>query len=74
MTPRKILIKYAISIIKEVATSPKHIEVQYENDAVYVWFYYEDVGNKSIVLYKFKSIKENRLKYLEIIKRIKSWE
>jgi hypothetical protein len=27
-----------------------------------------------MVLYKFKTIKENRLKYLEIIKRIKSWE
>ena len=71
MTPRKQLINYAISIIKEVATSPKDIEVHYDNNSIYVWFS-DDGFNKAMVLYKFKSIKENRLKYLEIIKRTRA--
>jgi hypothetical protein len=71
-TPRKQLINYAISIIKEVATSPKDIEVHYDNNSIYVWFLSDYVNGKAMVLYKFKTIKENRLKYLEIIKRIRA--
>lgn len=69
-TPRKQLINYAISIIKEVAIGQKDIEVHYDNYSIYVWFS-DDGFNKAMVLYKFKTIKENRLKYLEIIKRIR---
>ena len=70
-TPRKILINYAISIIKEVATNPKDIKVEYNNHIIWVVF---DNGSDDGFLYlsKGKSIKENRLKYLEIIKRIRA--
>ena len=71
MTPRKQLINYAISIIKEVATSPKDIKVEYNNNIIWIIF---DNGSDDgfMSLSKRNSIKENRLKYLEIIKRIKS--
>ena len=71
MTPRKILINYAISIIKEVATSPKDIKVEYNNHIIWVVF---DNGSDEGFMYlsKGNSIRENRLKYLEIIKRIRA--
>lgn len=70
MTPRKQLIKFAISIIKEVATSPKDIKVEYNNHIIWVVF---DNGLDDGFMYlsKSNSIKENRLKFNEIIKRIK---
>jgi hypothetical protein len=71
MTPRKQLIKYAISIIKEVAKSPKDIKVEYTNNIIWVVF---DNGSDDGFMYlsKYETIKRNRLKYLEIIKRIRA--
>jgi hypothetical protein len=71
MTSRKQLINYAISIIKEVAISPKDIKVEYNNHIIWVVF---DSGSDDgfMSLSKRNSIKENRLKYLEIIKRIRA--
>lgn len=70
MTPRKQLIKFAISIIKEVAISPKSIKVEYNNHIIWVVF---DNGSDDGFMYlsKSNSIKENRLKFNEIIKRIR---
>jgi hypothetical protein len=70
-TTKKQLINYAISIIKEVARTQKDIKVEYTNNIIWVVF---DNGSDDGFMYlsKGNSIKENRLKYLEIIKRIKA--
>lgn len=70
MTPRKQLIQFAISIIKEVAISPKDIKVEYNNHMIWVVFYSDSDG--FVFLSQNKSIKENRLKFNEIIKRIRN--
>lgn len=71
MTPRKQLIQFAISIIKEVAISPKDIKVEYNNHII--WIIFDNGENEGFMyLSKYESIKRNRLKFNEIMKRIRN--
>lgn len=69
-TTRKQLINYTIALIKEVAISPKDIKVEYNNHIVWIVF---DSGSDDGFMYLSKGnyIKENRLKFNKIIKRIR---
>ena len=72
-TTKMQLANFAIRIIKEIAKSPKFIEIDYRTrQNIYVWFYNKD-GKvlKHFSLYGFVSIRENLKIFRQIVKEIR---
>lgn len=75
-TTKKQLINLVISIIKEMAVSPKDdISVQYRKYGFDVWFFTRENGEivkaENITIWKSSSYKENVKLFNQIVKKIR---